>query len=184
MSTEYEPFSVVITSPYFVDLSSDVLLVPYRNPTSCGAGDVLIPSNEAVRVAPDALTLEDETAVMFPSPEVSPPDWFHSPTKEMLSIRALLLPVFLIVRSNEVTEELLFVIVHSFPPPLMVIAEFVEDKLKVVLFERNIRVKLVLPPVGIPLTVRLPPLLAISNSGDSPPANFSAYNFVEEELAE
>ena len=63
----------MITSPYCADLSSDVLLVPYRNPTSCGAGDVLIPSNEADRVAPVALTLEEETAVMFPSPEVPPP---------------------------------------------------------------------------------------------------------------
>ena len=46
----------------------------YRNPTSCGAGLVLTPSNEADRVAPVALTFEDETAVMFPSPEVTPPD--------------------------------------------------------------------------------------------------------------
>lgn len=53
-------------------------LVPIRNPASCGAGEVLTPSNVAVRVAPDALTFEEETAVMFPSPEVPPPDPFQS----------------------------------------------------------------------------------------------------------
>ena len=47
----------------------------YLNPTLCGGfGDMLTPLNEAVRVAPDALTLEEEMAVMFPSPEVPPPD--------------------------------------------------------------------------------------------------------------
>ena len=42
--------------------------------TFCGATSVLTPSNEADRVAPVALTFEDETAVMFPPPEVPPPD--------------------------------------------------------------------------------------------------------------
>ena len=51
--------------------------MPIRNPASCGAGKVLTPSNEAVRVAPDALSLKEETAVMFPSPEVPPPDGSH-----------------------------------------------------------------------------------------------------------
>ena len=56
----------------------ELLLVPIRKPASCGAGEVLTPSNEAVRVAPDALSLKEETAVMFPSPEVPPPDGFQS----------------------------------------------------------------------------------------------------------
>ena len=60
--------------------------MPIRNPASCGAGEVLTPSNEALRVAPDALSLKEETAVMFPSPEVPPPDELHSYVTEIVLI--------------------------------------------------------------------------------------------------
>ena len=67
--------------------------MPIRNPASCGAGEVLTPSNEAVRVAPDALSLKEETAVMFPSPEVPPPDGSQLMVRDPKRICALALNV-------------------------------------------------------------------------------------------
>ncbi len=41
------------------------------------------------------------------------------------------------------------------------------------LFELNVNVMLVAPPVGMPLTVQVPPLLPRRSSGEVPPANVS-----------
>ena len=77
------PFTSAVNSPAALSRRSLVKMVcnvkelgllPIRNPASCGYESVLTPENEAVRVAPDALSLKEETAVMFPSPEVPPPD--------------------------------------------------------------------------------------------------------------
>ena len=66
-----------ISSVYTV-LVSALALVPYLNHAACGAASVRTPLYEADRVAPVTLTSVEETAVMFPPPEVPPPDPFHS----------------------------------------------------------------------------------------------------------
>ena len=78
--------------------------MPIRNPASCGAGEVLTPSNEAVRVAPDALSLKEETAVMFPSPEVPPPDGSHSAFTPQITNRFVVDVLNLIVVSVVIFE--------------------------------------------------------------------------------
>ena len=65
-----------ISSVYTV-LVSAFALVPNLNHAACGAASVRTPLYEADRVAPVTLTSVEETAVMFPPPEVPPPDPFQ-----------------------------------------------------------------------------------------------------------
>ena len=81
---ENEPDGPAKTSVVLTFLVKELDEVPTMNHASCGAISVLTPSNEADRVAPVALTFEDETAVMFPSPEVPPPDGFQLVVKTAL----------------------------------------------------------------------------------------------------
>ena len=80
-----------ISSVYTV-LVSALALVPYLNHAACGAASVRTPLYEADRVAPVTLTSVEETAVMFPPPEVPPPDSLHA---SKLTVILVVFPVAL-----------------------------------------------------------------------------------------
>ena len=74
---------LIVASEYAVEARL-FWLVPYTNLGVCGAyGDVLTQLNVAVRVAPDVPTFPALIAVMFPSPEVPPPDPLQLFTPQM-----------------------------------------------------------------------------------------------------